>query len=379
MRPISQEQGAAEAEREPLEVWSIVTSLTAGGAEILVSNLSGALVARGITNRVVALCDAATLGNTIEMEANLAEQITRGGGEFVSLGLSRKRGPLEGAAALRKMLAQRVPDVIHCHTARAVAMVALSGFRGSVVLTHHNTRLSFPGYLFRVFDLIVDRYVAISPELEAIYRKRTKRPITLIPNAAAREFVTGSPRSAAHVPCRILSVGAISDQKNYGLVLETAAALRDNYPSLVPPKFSIAGGGQGLEEFRKRSQDMGLFVDVEFLGERSDVRDLMSASDILLNSSTYEGLPIAIIEAMGMALPIIATDVAGNRDLVTDGENGLLAPLHDPQGIAAAIGRVIADPALYQSLSLGAVERSGQFSIDRSADRHLDLYRTADR
>ncbi|WP_162249640.1 glycosyltransferase family 4 protein [Altererythrobacter sp. Root672] len=346
---------------------------------MLVSNLSAALAARGVTNRVIALCDAATLGNTIEMEAILAEQIRNGGSDFVSLRLSKKRGPLEGAAALRKLLASSVPDVIHCHTARAVAMVALSGFRGSVILTHHNTRLSFPGYLFRAFDLVVDRYVAISPELEAIYRSLTRRPITLIPNAAAREFDAGAPRTAAGKPCLILSVGTISDQKNYGLVLETAAAMRDSNPEFARPKFLIAGGGQGLDELRMRSQDMGLFEDVEFLGERSDVRHLMASADILLNTSTYEGLPIAIIEAMGMALPIVATDVAGNRDLVAEGENGLLAPLDDPAGLAAAIGRVIVDADLYRSLSQGAVKKSGQFSIDVSADRHLALYRSAGR
>jgi glycosyltransferase involved in cell wall biosynthesis len=379
MRSISQGNDAADPAHRSLVVWSIVTSLTSGGAEMLVSNLSAALSARGVTNRVIALCDASALGNTAEMEAHLAAQIDKGGGDFVSLELSRKRGPLEGAAALRKLLVASAPDVIHCHTARAVAMVALSGFRGPVVLTHHNTRLSFPSYLFRLFDLVVDRYVAISPELEATYRKLTRRPITVIPNAAAREFGVGAPRTAVGKPCRILSVGTVSDQKNYGLLLETAAALRESHRDSVMPRFMIAGGGAGLEELRQRSENMGLSKAVEFLGERSDVRELMASADILLNTSTYEGLPIAIIEAMGMGLPILATDVAGNRDLVADGVNGLLARPGDPKSLAQAIGRMIANAELYQSLSQGAVQKSGQFSIDGSADQHLALYRTARR
>lgn len=375
VRTIVQEELAASQVGAPLEVWSILTSLTSGGAEILVSNLSAALVARGVRNRVIALCDAPILGNTAEMEAKLAAQIRDGGGEFVSLHLSRKRGPLEGAAALRKLLAVSEPDVIHCHTARAVAMVGLSGFRGPVILTHHNIKLSFPRHLFRVFDLIVDRYVAISPEVEGTFRRLSRRPIKLIPNAAAREFGVGVPRQAIAEPCRVLAVGTISDQKNYGLLLETAAILRDSNRGFAMPKFTIAGGGQDLDELRRRARDMGLAEEVQFLGERSDIRDLMAASDILLNTSTYEGLPVAIIEAMGMGLPIVVTDVSGNRDLVDDGLNGLLAPLGDPRALSEAIARAILDKELYRSLSCGAVEKSREFSIDNSAELHLELYR----
>lgn len=376
VRTIVQEEMATFQVGAPLEVWSILTSLTSGGAEILVSNLSAALVARGVKNRVIALCDAPILGNTAEMEAKLAAQIRDGGGEFVSLHLSRKRGPLEGATALRKLLALSEPDVIHCHTARAVAMVGLSGFRGPVILTHHNIKLSFPRHLFRVFDLVVDRYVAISPEVEGNFRRLSKRPIKLIPNAAAREFGVGMPRQVVGKPCRVLAVGTISDQKNYGLLLETAAAiLRDSNRGFAMPKFTIAGGGQDLDGLRRRARDMGLEGEVHFLGERSDIRDLMAASDILLNTSTYEGLPVAIIEAMGMGLPIVVTDVSGNRDLVEDGLNGLLAPLGDPRALSDVIGRAILDTELYRSLSRGAVEKSREFSIDNSAELHLELYR----
>jgi glycosyltransferase involved in cell wall biosynthesis len=377
MPSISHGRRTVEKEARPLVVWSIITSLTAGGAEVLVSNLNTALEARGVTNRVIALCDAPTLGNTEEMEAKLAEQIRSGGGAFGSLQLSKNRNPLAGAAALRKLFAAGVPDVIHCHTARAVAMVALSGFRGAVVLTHHNTRLSFPAYLFRAFDLVVDQYVAISPELVTTYRRLTRRPVALIPNAAARDFTAAGPRTTVGKPCQVLSVGTISAQKNYDLLLETAAALRERVPSFAMPDFIIAGGGQGLDGLRQRAEALGLSDHVEFLGERSDIRNLMKSADIFLNTSTHEGLPIAIIEAMGMGLPIIATDVAGNRDLVTDGENGLLAPLGDPQGLADAIARATVDANLYRTLSLGAICRSRDFSIEGSAEQHLALYRAA--
>jgi glycosyltransferase involved in cell wall biosynthesis len=310
------------------------------------------------------------------MELALAARIREGGCDFVSLGLSARRGLLEGAAALRRMLRAGAPDVIHCHTARAVGMVALSGFRGRVVLTHHNSRLSFSRHLFRLFDRVVDHYIAISPETAAIYRRNSRQPFAVIANAAAGDFAASEPRQAIGSPCRILSVGAVSEQKNYELLLETALHLRDRAGIGPMPHFAIAGGGADLERMRERGRGLGLGEIVEFLGERGDVRALMERADLFLNTSLYEGQPVAMLEAMAMALPIVATDVPGNRELVTCDVNGLHGALGDPGSMARAIDRIVTDSALYRALSQGAVRQSRQYTIAGSARRHLAVYRS---
>lgn len=368
--------GAPVAAPEPrLKVWSILNSLTTGGAEMLVTNLHANFALQGATSTVVALCDASALGNSAETETRLAREIAARG-RFVSLGLDRRRRMLGGARALRRLLRRDRPDVIHAHTARALPMIALSGFRGPVLLTHHNSRLPFPPHMFRLFDRMVAHYVAISPETAEIYRRHARRPFTLIANAPAADFAVAAPRRATANPLRILSVGAISDQKNYPLLVETAYALRERLrqrPDCPTPRFRIAGGGSDLAAMRALVRQRGLDDMVDFLGERDDVRALLADSDVFLNTSRYEGMSVAILEAFASALPVIATDVPGNRDLVEPFRNGLIAP-EKPQQIAAAILRVIDTPGLHERLSQGALATGRDYTIEAATARHIDLY-----
>lgn len=357
-----------------LEVWSILTSLTTGGAESLVVNLNRCFSEAGARHTVIALCDAATLGNSPETESRLAEQIARDGGTFVSLGLGRWRDPVSGLRALNGLLRKGAPHLIHAHTARAIPMVAHSRHRGALVLTHHNSRLSFPELFFRYIDRAVDCYVAISPETEEIYRTRCRKPARRISNGVSETFLAQAERSPPARPCRIISVGAVSEQKNYPLLIATAQELKARAPESPAAVFRIAGAGAGLEALRGEVEQAGLAGMVEFLGERSDVPQLLAEADLFLNSSLYEGQSIAMLEAMAMALPLVATDVPGNRDLVRHEANGLLAPLDQPAAIADAIMRLVDDPALYARLSGGAHATGRRFSVERTAADHLDLY-----
>jgi len=359
----------------PLRVSSVITSLTSGGAEILVTNLNGAFAARGAAGTVVAFCDAPTLGNSPEMEAELAGQIAESGCRFESMQLTRRRGLLRGALALRRHLAAARPDVVHVHTVRAVAMMAFTGFAGPVVFTYHNSRLSFPPGLFAAVDRVVHHYVAISNDTAAMYRRLSRRPYTLIQNAPSARYKAKAPRVAARRPGNVLSVGAVSDQKNYPLLIETARILRDRATEAMPPPvLRVAGGGEGLEDLRAQVRTRGLEGVVEFLGERRDVPDLIARSDLFLNTSHYEGFSVAILEAMAMAMPVVATDVAGNRGLVRPAQNGLLCAPDKPQALAAAIMRLMQDNSLYRQFSAGALATSREYTIENAAARHLELY-----
>lgn len=359
----------------PLRVSSIITSLTSGGAEILVTNLNAAFAARGARGTIVAFCDAPTLGNSAEMEAELAAQIAESGCAFESLRLGARRRLVPGVVALRRHLAAFRPDVVHVHSVRAVAMLAFSGFSGPIVFTYHNSRLSFPPGLFAAIDRAVHHYVAISNDTASMYRRLSKRPFTLIQNAPSSRYKARGPRLASRKPCNVLSVGAISAQKNYSLLIETARALRDHATDAVPPPIlRVAGGGDGLEDLRAQVRALGLEQVVEFLGERRDVPDLLARSDLYLNTSHYEGFSVAILEAMAMGLPVVATDVAGNRGLVRPDQNGLLCQPERPQALATAILRLSQDNSLYRQFSEGALATSREYTIENAAARHLELY-----
>ena len=95
---------------------------------------------------------------------------------------------------------------------------------------------------------------------------------------------------------------------------------------------------------RQLAADLGLAGRVHFLGQRRDIPDLLAALDIFVLPSHSEGVSLALLEAMAAGLPVIATAVGGLPEVVTDGENGLLIPPKDPEALAAALARLLADP-----------------------------------
>jgi glycosyltransferase involved in cell wall biosynthesis len=137
----------------------------------------------------------------------------------------------------------------------------------------------------------------------------------------------------------------------------------------------IVGDGpqrQRLERYREQSQ---ITDRVHFLGERDDVPRLMQHIDVLWLASEYEGQSNAILEAMAAGVPVVATDIAGNRDLVLDGETGYLVPVGDRFEFTRRTHWLLDDAALKQRLGDAGRQRAlSEFSVERMVDRHADLY-----
>lgn len=358
-----------------MRICSVLTSLTAGGAETLVKNLSIAFASRGHQPAVLMLSDASQVGNPTEIEQQMRTRLEANGVEARSLGLTNRRNMIVGALGFRKALRAIEPDVIHSHTAAAVPMLALAGARVPIVLTHHNSRLSFPPRAYRILDRIVSRYVAISQQCEVQTRHHARRPVCTIPNAASTRFRTARPRSAAARNPIILAVGTPSEQKDYATLITAAVHLRHMMATEGRhPTVRIVGGGPSLGALRELARQSAAADIVDVTGARSDVDALMREADLFVNSSLWEGFPIAMIEASMSALPIVATDVAGNREMVTHEVNGALVPPSDAEALAGAIARVLGDGQLYARLSSGSLAAAKRFSIDACADQHLALY-----
>lgn len=115
---------------------------------------------------------------------------------------------------------------------------------------------------------------------------------------------------------------------------------------------------------------------VHFLGHRADVPQLLPHFDMLLLASEYEGLPNAVMEAMAAGLPVLASDIAGNRDLVAPGETGYLIPVGDRASFARYALKLLNDPQLRRQMGDAARDRVlSQFSVERMVERHAELYR----
>jgi len=141
------------------------------------------------------------------------------------------------------------------------------------------------------------------------------------------------------------------------------------------PLLLMVGEGECRDDLASLADGLGIAGSVLFLGHRPDLDDLLPAGDLFVLSSISEGLSFAVLEAMACGLPVVATDVGGNRELVADGATGLLVPPRDPLSLASALGRLLAEPGL--GLAMGArgrteVERS--YDLAAAARRYVELY-----
>lgn len=338
---------------------------------MLACNLAEAFAADGHDAAILTLSDAVQVGNAADTERKMMERVGRSGATALSLALANRNNWLGGALALRRALRSIRPDVIHTHTARALPLIALAMPGVPVVLTHHNSRLSFPPAAFRFFNRVVDAYVAISDQCEAILKIHGRKPVRMILNAANPRFRADRPRlKPAHDPM-ILAVGTVSDQKDYPTLIQAARPLADALAAQGrKARLCIAGGGPDFAPL----QALAAGEPVELLGARSDVDSLMRQADLFVNCSLWEGFPISLIEASMSGLPIVATQVAGNREMIVPGLNGQLVPPSDSTALAQVIVGILSDETRYAALSRGALETARRFSIESCAAAHLALY-----
>lgn len=169
------------------------------------------------------------------------------------------------------------------------------------------------------------------------------------------------------------SVGRLARQKRgHDLIwaMQLLRQLRDRVYYL------IVGDGPEKVELIKLAEHMGCDHLVRFAGHREDAEQLMATMNVLWLGSDFEGMSNSVMEAMAAGLPVIATDIPPNRELVVDGETGYLVRVGDSVGFAQFSDRILADQELAQRLGAAGRERiRKQFSIVRMVDAHADLYR----
>ncbi|MBO5554014.1 MAG: glycosyltransferase family 4 protein [Solobacterium sp.] len=160
----------------------------------------------------------------------------------------------------------------------------------------------------------------------------------------------------------LYSIGELIPRKNHKFVIDTLAEEFRNDPSL---HYCVAGNGKLTEELTAHIKELGLENQIHLLGFRKDARRLMYGMDVFVFPSYQEGLPVAVMEAMAAGLPIIATDIRGNHDLIHHEQNGLLYPCDDQEaflkcfrllredgGMRAAFGRQVQDDIMVCSLEV---------------------------
>lgn len=171
----------------------------------------------------------------------------------------------------------------------------------------------------------------------------------------------------------LLSVGRQEYRKGQRYLLEAVEPLMRSYPRLV---LLMAGRpGQMTEQLSALAAELGIDRRVWFLGHRTDVPDLLAAADLFVFPSLSEGLGGAVLEAMAMGVPIVASDLPALREVMEDGRCGLLVEPASPPALTAAIARLLEDDAAREQLGTsGRAMFNDRFTIERSAERMLELY-----
>jgi len=302
-----------------------------------------------------------------------------------------RRGPADvrRLARLRASLRRFAPHLLHAilWSGNSYGRLAALGLGIPVVIAAERVVTPYRGWqvmVERALDRVTDGYLVNCEAIAAwqVERKRLPREkIEVIPNGIDLgrlppfSLDRRGARSAAGLRRDrrlVAGVGRLDAQKDFPTFLRAAAMIAAEVPDV---DFLVVGEGGERAALEALARRLGLGARVVFAGLRHDVPRLLAAVDVLALTSLYEGFPNVLLEAMATGAVAVATDVGGCRELVTSGETGLLVPPRAPAAVAAAVGRVLRDPALARRLATAARQRvEGAFSIDVMARRTMDAY-----
>lgn len=194
-----------------------------------------------------------------------------------------------------------------------------------------------------------------------------------LPQEAFVQTQLALPRSSAVL--RIGMIGRMNNpSKNFPCFLRAAARLVPKFPTL---EFLLVGDGPLRPGLELMAQNLGLDRNVRFLGDRRDIPAILASMDISALTSSSESLSNVIIESMAAGLPVVATLVGGNSELVRESETGYLVPADNDAQFADALERLITQPELRARFSKKAKEiAKASFSLDRVMMQYEELYRS---
>lgn len=170
----------------------------------------------------------------------------------------------------------------------------------------------------------------------------------------------------------LIYVAEMSDRKNQSLLIETMKILENKIPNL---KLLLVGEGDLLPLYKNRVKELNLEGNIEFLGYRKDIDKLMTLSDLAVSSSKQEGLPVNVMEAMATGLPLVVTGCRGNRDLVSNGDNGYVIKKNSPSDFSKAIENLYISEERRTSFGLQSRILIKNYSIEAVSTELESIYK----
>ena len=360
-----------------MKILFVITGLGMGGAERQVCSLAEQFVAFGHQVLLISMT-----GETVNSPKSTEVEV-------VALGMVKKTlGFIHAYFQARKIIKRFNPDVLHSHMVHAnifSRLLRLTTHIQKLVCTAHSTSEGGRGRIlsYRFTDRLCDISTNVSQEAVDAFVQQGAVPAGRMVamhngidsenfryNSINRKRLRAELGLAVHTPL-LLAVGRLTTAKDYPNLLAAFSAL--------PPIFDVAqlaiiGVGEDEENIKTRVIQQGLSNRVHFLGLRRDVNEWMSAADVFVLSSAWEGFGLVVAEAMACERVVVATDCGGVKEVV--GDAGFLVPPRDSQLLADALVKALSLP-MAEKDKLTKLARSRvveRYSIDSVCEKWLSIY-----
>ncbi len=357
-------------------VYVITRADAVGGASIHVRDLASAMLERGHQATVL-----------VGGEGPVTEQFTRAGVPFRTLRFLRRAvrpvRDLRALAELTAALRDEQPDLVSTHTAKAgwIGRAACARTGLPAVYTPHGWSIAdrispARGAAFALAEKAASRWAnaiicVCEYERQLALRSRiaAAEKLHVVHNGVRDVPEELRARPGLH-PVRIVSVARFESPKDHGTLLQALAALRSQDWQL-----DLIGDGPREAETRELARSLGIGERVHFLGYQDDPAQRLAGAQVFALSSVSEAFPRSVLEAMRAGLPVVASDVGGLREAVTDGESGILVPRKCREALSSALENLIADAALRQRLGTAArLTYEAKFRFESMVEKTVAVY-----
>lgn len=356
-----------EVRNHRIRVMHLTFGFNVGGLERLLIDIARHVDRERVELRFVSLGSCGTL----------SAEIKRNGWPVTGLEFTTGISPAVVLRLARLLRASR-PHILHTHNTgpliyggAAARLVRIP----AVVHTRHGQRFGATRRettLFRLASRLVDRVVCVSEDSARLSVAEGIEPGRICRIANGIDLSRFEYRGP-HVNGPIVTVSRLSAEKGVETLVKAAALVVRERPSI---RFEIAGNGPCYPTLRQLVSDLNLSEHVGILGEVRDVSALLGRAGAFVLPSRTEGMSLTLLEAMATGLPVVATRVGGNPEVVEEGETGLLVPAESPRELAAAILRLQKDATLGSRMGLAGRRRAEQrFDVRRMVLQYESVYR----
>ena len=358
------------------DILYVITDLEIGGVPLHLHRLVREMRARGLTTAVVSLASAGPVGKMLEADGvTVFSCAGRGGWDFRVI------------ARLAKIIQTTQPGLIHSllfHANIAARWAAAkAGYPSNRVLCEIQTveverrwhlwvdRVTYDGCRLIIGNSpSVIEHLATHARIPCDRLRLVRGGIDPAPIQAAKPIERAS-LGLPHDVAMVLWVGRLDPVKGLSVLIESFRLIQEE----TNAHLCLAGGGPIREQIELQLSRSQLSKRIHFLGPRTDVAALLKAADVFVFPSRTEGLPNALLEAMAAACPIVTTDVPGCRDLIVNGQTGLLVPYGDTRALAGAMLRLLRDRVFAAQLGAFASDVGGtKWNIHRTNETYAALY-----